>query len=131
MGCPGVMIVLNWDGGGSEFQPLDPRIQPFDKSVAGSSLDGDFLPLPSGELYVASLMMEDVVLCEGQINEITVGSIYDDDHPVDKQALHFGEAQKADPDIVVVSGWCSSQMFPKSKAEMMIPVYCGGREPVC
>ena len=55
------------------------------------------------------------------MNEITVGSIYDDNSPVDTQALQFGEAQKADPDIVVVSGWCSSQMFPKLKAELMSP----------
>ena len=70
---------------------------------------------------MANMMMEDAVLCEGQMNEITVGSIYDDDSPVDTQALKFGEAQKADPDIVVVSGWCSSQMFPKSKAELTSP----------
>ena len=81
------------------FPPPDPRIQPFDNSVAGSLLDGDVLPLQSGELYVANLMMEDAVLCEGQMNEITVGSIYDDDDPVDTQALQFGESQKADPDI--------------------------------
>ena len=52
-------------GGRGVFPPPDPEIQPFGKSVAGSSLDGDLLPLQSGELYVASLMMEDVVLFEG------------------------------------------------------------------
>ena len=56
-------------------QPLTLRYNLFDKSVTGSSLDGDILPLQSGELYVASLVMEDVVLYEGQVNEITVGSL--------------------------------------------------------
>ena len=65
-------------------------------------MDGDLLPLQSGELYVASLVMEDVVLFERQVNEITVGSLYDDDNPVDTLALQFGEAQKADPHITLI-----------------------------
>ena len=54
-----------------------------------SSLDGDILPLQSGELYVASLVMENVVLHEGQVNEITVGSLYEEETLVDTPALQF------------------------------------------
>ena len=65
--------------------------------------------------------MEDVVLYEGQVNEITFADFFDDKSSVDTQALQFADAQKADPDITVVSGWCSSKDFPRTKADLITP----------
>ena len=48
-------------------------------------------------------------------------AVSEEETPVDTQALQFAEAQMADPDITVVSGWCTSKEFPRTKADLISP----------
>ena len=101
--------------------PPDPNIQPFDRSVVGSSLDGDLLPLQSGELYIAGMEYEDITLTEGGENEVTISSLEDLLAPSASQTAQFLVEQEMDGDIITVKAWCKSGEFPDNKAALIHP----------
>ena len=49
----------------------------------GSSLDGDLLPLQSGELCMAGIEYEDIILTEGGENEVTISSLEGSLEPIE------------------------------------------------
>ena len=108
-------------GGGAVFPPPDPAIQPWDRSVAGSSLDGDLLPLQSGELCIAGMEYEDTTLAEGGENEVTISSLEGSLEPIESQAVRFLGKQTKDRDILIVMSWCKSGKFPDNRAALVRP----------
>jgi len=112
LGCCGKNVV---------FPEPDPTNQPFDKSMVGSSLDGDILPLQSGELCIAGLEYDDIILTEGGDNEVMICSLDSTMEPVESQAAKFLVEQNKDRDIITVVSWCVSSMFPETKDDLVNP----------
>ena len=118
---PVATVLLDWDAVGRMlYFPLRIR-QPFDRSVVGSSLDGDLLPLQSGELCIAGIECEDITLTEGGENEVTISSLEGSLKPIESQAARFLAEQVVDRDIVIVMSWCKSGEFPAKKAALINP----------
>ena len=101
--------------------PPDPKIQPFDRSVVGSSLDEDLLPLQSGELYIAGMEYEHITLMKGGENEMTISSLEDVLAPSASRTARFLVEQETDEDIITVTAWCKSGEFPDNKAALSHP----------
>ena len=123
MVSPAVIVQLDWVAAAKMwfFPHPDPTIQPFDKSMVGSSLDGDILPLQSGELCIAGLEYEDIILTEGGENEVMICSLDSTMEPV--------ESQSTDRDIITVVAWCTNSVFPETKADLVSPsekLVCSG-----
>ena len=87
----------------------------------GSSLDGDILPLQSGELCIAGLEYDDIILTEGGDNEVTICSLDSTMEPVESQAAKFLVEQGTDRDIITVVSWCVSSVFPETKTDLVNP----------
>ena len=87
----------------------------------GSSLDGDLLPLQSGELYIAGMEYEDITLTEGGENEVTISSLEDLLAPSASQTARFLGEQEMDGDIIIVKSWCKSGEFPDNQAALIHP----------
>ena len=89
--------------------------------MVGSSLDGNLLPLQSGELCIAGMEYEDTTLTEGGENEVTISSLEGSLEPIESQAVRFLEEQTVDRDIIIVMSWCKSGKFPDNKAALIQP----------
>ena len=76
--------------------------------MVGSSLDGDLLPLQSGELFIAGMEYEDITLMKGGENEMTVSSLEDELAPSASRTARLLVEQEADEDIITVTAWCKS-----------------------
>ena len=120
---PDATVPLDWDAAGKMlyFLPPDPKIQPFDRSVVGSSLDGDLLPLQSGELFIAGMECEDITLMEGGENEMTISSLEDLLAPSASQTAQFLLEQETDRDITTVKTCCKSGEFLDDRAALSLP----------
>ena len=106
LGCCGRDVV---------FPEPDPTNQPFDKSMVGSSLDGDILPLQSGELCIAGLEYDDIILTEGGDNEVMICSLDSTMEPVESQAAKFRVEQNQDKDIITVVSGVSAACFLRQR----------------